>query len=279
LATQRRRRGGEMTDSNKREWFSAISRHIESSKKIELLSEKVEDKEKSKEELKILYEELFEQYDILMQSYKDIRSSMRSGTIIHGIENEDDIDWLRDLGKKDKYTIMEKLEYAWNHYFEASECDDDRDSYDSVCAEMLKILIDFPFFKPDIWCKKEDELPPLYIKGPGIPDWLSDRYREAVYSYIYGFNNAAIAICRSIIEGIIGNRIGEKYNYNEVKFEEMLNFYMNTIKDTEHKQVAWSTKKVRKLANEILHDIKKSATDNSVKEALLITRDFIKSVY
>ena len=154
-----------MTDSNQDDWFSAISRHIESSEKIKLLSEKVEDKEKSKEELTILYRELFAQYDILIRSYSDIRSSMRPGTIIPGIENEDDIDWWRELGKKDKYTIMEKLEYAWNHYVEASEYDDDSDSYDSVCAEMLKILIDFPFFKPDLWCKKEDELKPLYIKN------------------------------------------------------------------------------------------------------------------
>jgi len=262
-----------MTDSNQVDWLSAISRNIASSKNIKLLSEKLENKQISKEEKKNLYRDLLDQYEILRQSYIEIRSSMRPGTIIPGIEDEDDIDWWRELGKKDKYSIMEKIEYAWNHYVEVSEYDSD-DSYDSDCAEMLKILIDFPFFKPDHWCKKEDELKPLYIKGAGIPIWLSDRYMEALYSYIYGFNNAAIAICRSIVEGILVN----KYNMKG-DLKDMIEFYIKTKKDIKDKQVAWNTKKIRRLANDILHDIRKSAKDKEVKETLSMTRDFIKAEY
>jgi hypothetical protein len=116
---------------------------------------------------------------------------------------------------------------------------------------------------------------PLYIKGAGVPDWLSIRYKGAVYAYIYGFNNAAIAICRSIVEGIIGNKIG----YNKIELKRKIEFYMTTFKDEKHKKVVWSANKVNMLANKILHDVSHYANADSAKQALLITRDFIITIY
>jgi hypothetical protein len=269
---------GKMTHSDQDGWIRAISKYEKSIRNMEAILENIGDEKISDNDKKILSKKWYEQHAILMQSYIDIRSSMRAGTIIPGIENEDDFNLWRELVIKDKYTIMENLEYAWNHYVEVSEMEDPlgdpRESYNTVCAEMLKILIDFPFFKPDLWCKKEDEVKPLYIKGAGIPDWLSDRYREAVYSYIYGFNNAAIAMCRSIIEGILKN----KYDING-DLKDMMEFHVKTIKDKKNEQVAWSTKKISILASYVLHDIRKSIKDSSAREALLTTRNFIKTIY
>jgi hypothetical protein len=88
--------------------------------------------------------------------------------------------------KKMRTTVLKYVEEAIYHYEEI----------DSDCEKCLAMLLRFPFFDPNNWLKKEDELKPLYIKGPGIPTWLLNRYKETVYSHIYGFYNAAITMCR-----------------------------------------------------------------------------------
>jgi hypothetical protein len=257
-----------MANSTINNWESAISRLEESSNKLKLLLgvdwvQKIHTREGDDREIQ-------EQFSIWKQSFIDIRSSLRPETIIPGIQYEELVDMWRELGQRDSYPVIEYIKMARDHY--------DDDDNDPECAELFTMLLNMPFFKPDHWLKKEDELKPLYIKGAGIPKWLSDRYREAVYSYVYGFNNAAIAMCRSIIEGIIRNRISGKYN-NKAELKEMIEFYIKTVKETEHKQVAWSTHNIRILANDVLHDIRKSASDKSVRDTLFITRDFIREVY
>jgi len=257
-----------MSDSIIDNWEVAVSRLLDSSKKLQLLlgenwTIKIHTREGDTREIQ-------EQFEIFKQSFNDIRSSLRPATIIPGIKHEELVDLWRELGQKDSYPVLDYIKTTIGHYEDFLD--------DPDCAETLTTLINFPFFKPDHWLKKEDEFPPLYIKGAGIPIWLSDRYKEAVYSYIYGFNNAAVAMCRSIVEGIMRNRIDVKYN-SEVKLERMIDFFMSTIKDKEHKQIVWNTKKVRKLANRVLHDIQKPAKNNEVKDTLIMTRDFIRSVY
>ena len=85
-------------------------------------------------------------------------------------------------------------------------------------------------------------------------------------------------MCRSIVEGIMRNRIGIKYD-SKVKLEEMIDFFISTIKDKEYEQAVWNTRKVRKLANRVLHDIQKPAKNKEIKQTLIMTRDFIRSVY
>lgn len=260
-----------MTDSNLDELLIAISQNLESTEKytekLKLLIKKSKEKEPFDKES--LLKEIHEQDAIMKQSLFKIKLNLKPGTVIPGIEDEDAFDFWREEVQKDKYPITEYLEQACYHY------EDTMDNPD--CAEMLMILLKFPFFKPDLWCKKEDELRPLYIKGAGIPGWLSNRYREALYSYIYGFNNAAIALCRSIVEGIINNKLENISNKTDLK--EKIEYYVKTVNDTEHKQAAWNTHKVRISANDVLHDIQKPANDKLVKKTLLVTRDFIKSVY
>ena len=257
-----------MSDSNNDNWESAVERLVDSSNKLRsLLGENWIDKIFT---IKGDNNEVWEQYHIWKQSFIDIRTCMRPTTIIQGTENEEGAELWRGIGNKDSYPLLEYLKQT-RDCWEIITDDEDFE-------EMLTDLIKFPFFKPDHWLKKEDELPPLYIKGAGIPTWLLDRYREAVYSYVYGFNNAAVAMCRSIVEGIIDNRLGDKCNKN-VDLKEKIDFFMKTVKDTEHKQVVWSTNSVRLLANAVLHNIKTSCKESKVKEALLKTRDFISIVY
>jgi hypothetical protein len=253
-----------MANSTIDNWESAVSRLNESSDRLKsLLGEdwvqKIYTKEGQTREIK-------EQFRIWKQSFRDIRLSMRPENIIPGIQYEELVDMWRELGQEDSYPVIEYIKKARNHY------EDDED--DPEYTDVFTILLNLPFFKPDNWLKKEDELPPLYIKGAGIPSWLIERYREAVYSYIYGFNNASIAICRSIVEGILAN----KYNLKG-KLYDMIEYYVKTVKDTEHKQAAWNTHKVRISAKDVLHDIRKPASDKLVKKTLFVTRDFIRSVY
>jgi hypothetical protein len=260
-----------MRNYPKNNWTKAINNLIEASNKLnEILGEDWPKKIYTREGQTNEAENALEKWD---QALLDIRSCMAPHTVIAGIKDENDVDGWRELGKREKYPDVDKLEMARYHYDEQARDYDDQDARE--CADLLSMLLKFEFFQPDVWFKKEDEMKPLYIKGAGVPDWLSSRYKEAVYAYIYGFNNASIAICRSIVEGIIGNKIG----YNKSELKRKIEFYMNTFKDIKQKQAIWNTNKVNILANRILHDISKSANDNSAKEALLIMRDFIKTIY
>jgi len=260
-----------MTRSYENNWTKAINKLINANNKLkDILGEDWIKKIYTQEGRTNEVQNAVEEWD---QAFIDMRSCMAPHSVIGGITDENDVDGWRELGKRDKYPIIDKLEMARFHYDEQARDYDDEDARE--CADLLAMLLKFPFFQPDAWFKKEDEMKPLYIKGAGVPDWLLGRYKEAVYAYIYGFNNAAISICRSIVEGIIGNKIG----YNKLELRRKIEFYMSSFKDEKQKTAVWNTNKVNTLANKILHDVSQSANDNRAKQALLITRDFIKTIY
>ena len=85
-------------------------------------------------------------------------------------------------------------------------------------------------------------------------------------------------MCRSILEGILDDKIGDICD-KDVALCKKIEIYGTTIKDIKRKQVVWSAGKVVKLANNLLHDIKISSSDEEAKEALLQTRNFIGAAY
>jgi hypothetical protein len=262
-----------MSDSINDNVESVITRFRDSRDKLEsLLGENFVEKLFSSEKVP---GEAWDHYLIWEQSIRDIRSRMRPTKVIPGVENEEIVDSWRRAGNYDSYPVLYYLKEAIKGYSTTRD-HPPLDSYE--CSEMLTFLIDFRFFDPDQWLKKEDEFPPLYVSSDGIPKWLLNRYEEALYAYIYGFNNAAIALCRTIVEGIIDDKLGDKCN-KTAKIQDKIEFFMKTVKDKNDQQVVWSTHKVRKLANIVLHKIKESCTENEVKDGVLATRDLIQVVY
>lgn len=260
-----------MTDNSQNDWFSAISLLIESSKKLELLLGKDWTKKLYDREAQTIdVENALDNYD---KAFLNLRSRMAPHTVIPGVESVDDIEGWRELGKRDKYPVIDKLKMARDHYDEEGR--DYHDEESRECADLITLLLEFPFFKPDDWFKKEDDIEILRIKGAGIPSWLSNRYKEAIYAYVYGFNNAAIAICRSIVEGILS----KKYNIKNINLYNMTEFHINSIKDKKRQQATYNTNKIRILAKNVLHNIDKSATNNEAKEVIYKTKDFIQAEY
>lgn len=258
--------------------ISLISRFDDISRQLRSI---LDDDRKSNKGDKEAHSDWYNQFENVSHEFDELLLKLRSiapDQVIPGTsdsEDEEIINGYRSIGQEDAYPVMKHLKIARSYLgWEMFQDEDDA----TLANKYLKMLINFPFFDPDNWMKREDALKPLYIKGPGIPTWLLARYKEAVYSHIYGFYNAAITMCRSIIEGIVRNKIGDT-NCSRVELKDRLEFYMKTVKDVKHKQAAWSAQRIRKLANDVLHDIRQSANEKKSKETLMITREFIKTAY
>jgi hypothetical protein len=256
-----------MTDSRNNDWADAIGLLLGSIKKLEnIYGEswigKNPEEFSNNTEAKIAYEEY-------VMSILDIRKNMRPDTIVPGIINGQNIDIFRKLSQEKEYCVAGYIQKAINT---CKDCDNEEG------VRLLSFLLNLPYFDPDTWLKKEDALPPLYVRGAGVPKWIENRYREAVYTYVYGFNNATVALCRSIIEGILKIKLEGKTAKN-LKLHEMINYFTKTLKEHERTPVVWNTHKIKELADDVLHDLKTSAQNKDALRILSGTRDFVVYVY
>ncbi len=275
LSQSVRRIGEKMTDHIQKDWFSAISLLIEASKNLELLLGKDWTKKLYNVEAQTIeVENSLDKYD---KAFLTLRSCLAPHTVIPGVEScIDDIEGWRDLGKRENYPVIDKLRMARDHYDEVGRDYNDDDGRE--CADLITLLLDLPFFKPDNWFKKEDNIEMLYIKGADIPPWLSNRYREALYAYVYGFNNAAVALCRTIIEGVLKDKLEEKNITTRNKtIEEMLKYAVDlNIIDGGAGTVGDN---VRELGNIAFHELSKSYKSGKAMRVILKTKDFIEKIY
>lgn len=94
-------------------------------------------------------------------------------------------------------------------------------------------LLSLKYFSPDEWLDRlsKAEMGTLLVKGPGIPDWLHKRYKEAAYAYVYGFFNASVALCRSIIEVILKNKLESMGVLNRPGFLTRINVFRSVFPD------------------------------------------------
>jgi len=154
------------------------------------------------------------------------------------------------------------------------------DFNDEYGLALLDRLTTMRYFEPDRWMARLDKLGPIYIEGAGVPEWVVDRYQEAVYTYVYGFYNASVSLCRSVIEGVLRIRLEGHPGINkDTKLNVLLDFYLKTLKDVREGQVTFKARNVKILADGILHDIKESAKEGDAKKILSCTKDFIEAVY
>ena len=245
-----------MTDMPNNAWQDAIKLLLESIKKLENIYGEswieINPEEFSlKPEAKLAYEEY-------VSSILYIRKNMRPDTVIPGITNGEILDIFRKGIQEKEYCVVEYIQKA---------IDACKDFENEEGVRLLSFLINLPYFTPDTWLKREDSLPPLYVRGGGVPKWIENRYREAVYSYVYGFNNASVALCRSIVEGILKIKLDVKTIRN-FKLHEMINFYIKTLKEHDKNNIVWNTHDIKKYADDVLHDINTSIQGNDALRIL-----------
>ena len=143
-------------------------------------------------------------------------------------------------------------------------------------------LLSLKYFSPDDWLGRlsKAEMGPLLVKGAGIPDWLHKRYTEAAYAYVYGFFNASVALCRSIIEGILKNRLESKgVPIRGKTLEDLLSIAKKAGIAGDH--AIWFGDFVRQMGNSVLHETCNSRSIHAKKALNVIgtTKEFIEHMY
>lgn len=143
-------------------------------------------------------------------------------------------------------------------------------------------LLSLKYFLPDDWFNRlsKAEMGPLLVKGAGIPDWLHKRYTEAAYAYVYGFFNASVALCRSIIEGILKTKLESKgIPVRGKTLEDLL--AMSKKAGIAGDRAKWFADYVREMGNSVLHETCNNRSIHAKKALNVIgtTKDFIEHMY
>ena len=129
---------------------------------------------------------------------------------------------------------------------------------DPTAVAKLQIIFNLPYFSPDEWLDKYFNVSPLILSlDSKLPKGIEDRLYEATYCYIYGFYNACIALCRSILEGAFKEKVKGNFPGGKIpddwKLDEIIK-WLGKISYID-KQSTWDIRKIKKQANEILHDL------------------------
>jgi len=149
-------------------------------------------------------------------------------------------------------------------------------------VDIFDNLLSLKYFSPDDWLDRlsKAEIGPLLVKGAGIPDWLHKRYKEAAYAYVYGFFNASVALCRSIIEGILKNRLESKgVPVRGKSLEDLLSMAKKARITGDH--AIWFGDFVRRMGNSVLHETCNSKSIHARKALNVIgtTKEFVEHMY
>ena len=142
----------------------------------------------------------------------------------------------------------------------------------------LKLLLALPYFDPDEWVKEYIEIKPLVLRlDSRLPKEIEKRLHEATFCHIYGFYNASTAICRSVLEGLLKKKLQKEIpDVEKWELKEMLRWLEK--KSVKEQQVAWNVKKVRKDANNILHNLHENMSKDKSKNILLDTRKLLEEL-
>lgn len=218
--------------------------------------------------------EVQELYVIYLAGMRDFRRGSGPDLVLGGanagladIVNE--IQQFRDIGgdAKDHLRMAKDIAEIW-------ENQDAVDVFDS--------LLSLKYFSPDDWFNRlgKTEMGPLLVRSAGVPDWLQKRYIEAAYAYVYGFFNASVALCRSIIEGILKNKLESKgIPIRGKTLEDLLSIAKKTGIARDH--AIWFADFVRQMGNSVLHETCSNRSIHARKALNVIgkTKEFIEHMY
>lgn len=142
----------------------------------------------------------------------------------------------------------------------------------------LGVLLDFPYFDPDNWIDNHIKINPIVLSlNSKLPKEIENRLNEATFSYIYGFYNSSTALCRSVLEGLLRDKLRNEIPcVDKWTLNEMLKWLEK--KSNKERTVAWNVKKVRKKANDILHNLREKMTRDQAKNVLLDTRKLLEEI-
>jgi len=150
--------------------------------------------------------------------------------------------------------------------------------YLNIWGALVK-LISLYNFNPDKWFDRlnMEAMAPLFVKV-GIPNWMHKRYIEAIYAYVYGFFSASSALCRSIVESILKDKVLPKagperqYNLNELlEFAAKYNLLTPYAVTLAHG--------VRIKGNIVMHEVKEEISEKEAYRVIKYTKEFIEMIY
>ncbi len=131
-------------------------------------------------------------------------------------------------------------------------------SEDLFEAAALRILIEMPYFDPDGWLKKMFEINPLTLAfSSRLPGEINNRLLEATYCYVYGFYNAAGALCRSVLEGRLKEYLTKKGI--DVRWRWTLGEVLKFLEKGSYKEkqlaIDIKVENIKLFGNKILHEL------------------------
>jgi|GEM_PF-1722686 len=218
--------------------------------------------------------ELREFHRAYLEGMREFRRGFGPDLVLGGA-NESLIDILRE------FDGMRDLNGGAREYIQlAKETAENFGNEDAV--DIFDNLLSLKYFSPDEWFGRlgKKEMGPLLVKSAGIPDWLHKRYIEAAYAYVYGFFNASVALCRSIIEGVLKNKLEAKGIPIKGKtLEDLLGFARKAGVAGDH--AIWFGDFVRQMGNSVLHETCASRSIHAKKALNVIgtTKEFIEHMY
>jgi hypothetical protein len=116
------------------------------------------------------------------------------------------------------------------------------------------------------------KLTPPYIKvGTRIPEGIQNIYHESRWCFVYGQYNAAVALCRTVIETVLRTKFHLYGDLNEV---------IKTAKERRliSDKTQWHANGVRILANKILHQAE-TISEKEAKDAIGYILVFLQEIY
>jgi len=116
------------------------------------------------------------------------------------------------------------------------------------------------------------KLIPPYVKvGTNIPEGIQDIYHESRWCFVYAKYSAVIALSRTVIETVLKNKF-----HLEGKLSEIIKVAKD--RDLINSRTAWNANKVRKFANDTLHNAK-PATEDEAKDSINYVLNFLEEIY
>jgi len=138
--------------------------------------------------------------------------------------------------------------------------------------EILDFHMDNELLERGTFIRNYYKLIPPYVKvGTTIPEGIKNIYHESRWCFVYGQYNAAVAMCRTIIETVLKIKFHLSGDLNDI------------IKNAKERclisgRTKWNANRVRILANKILHRAE-SISEKEAKDAIGYTLVFLEEIY
>jgi hypothetical protein len=147
----------------------------------------------------------------------------------------------------------------------------------AIGAAKLQFLFDFPYFSPDNWLNEYFKINPLILSlNSNLPKEIERRLFEATHCYIYGFYNACTALCRSILESALKEKLKGKIP-NYWTLEEIIKWVQKT--SSNDNQSTWNIDKIRRKANKVLHNLQENINKKSCYNTIIDTRKILEEFF